>query len=77
MKLDKKYTILWVVWLLAFGVIEYAALKDKEEGRSLSSHIWELIGTNTPGRNWKHWTFRVGLGGFFAWLIVHFYTGSV
>ena len=31
MKLNKKYTTLWAIWILAFGVIEYAALKDKDD----------------------------------------------
>jgi len=75
MKLNSKYTALWAIWIAAFGVIEYAALKDKKEGRSLSSHVWKLIGTNTPGRNWENWIARAGLVGLFAWLIPHFFGG--
>ena len=75
MKLNKKYTILWIVWIVAFGVIEYAALKNKKEGDTLSEHVKKLIGTNTPGRNWENWVARVALGGFFVWIIPHFYTG--
>ncbi len=51
----KKYTWLWIIWILAFGVIEYAAIKNNDSGDTLSEHIWKLIGTNTPGRNWENW----------------------
>lgn len=77
MKLNSKYTWLWALWIAAFGVIEYAALKDKAEGDTLSEHVRKLIGTNTPGRNWENWIFRAGLLGLFAWLIPHFFTGSI
>lgn len=75
MKLNRKYTYLWIVWLAAFGVIEWAALKDQRKGDTLSEHFWKLMGTKTPGRNWKHWLFRGGVGVFFAWIIPHFFTG--
>lgn len=77
MKLNSKYTVLWVIWLVAFGVIEYKALQNKDEGDTLSEHVWKMIGTNTPGRNWENWLARVGLGGFFVWIIVHFYTAAI
>ena len=75
--LNKRYPMLWFLWALAFGVIEYAALKDKAEGDTLTEHVWKLIGTNTPGRNWENWLARAGLVGFFVWLVPHFFTGSV
>ena len=77
MKLNKKYTLLWVIWILAFGVIEFAALKDKGEGDTLSEHVRKLIGTNTPGRNWENWIARIGVAGLLVWLVPHFFTGSI
>ena len=76
MKLNRKYTALWVVWIVAFGVIEYAALKNKDTGDTLSEHIWKLIGTNTPGRNWENWLARAVLAGGFVWAVPHFFTGT-
>jgi len=76
MKLNSKYTWLWIIWIAAFGVIEYAALKNKKEGRSLSAHVKKLIGTNTPGRNWENWLARIVLAGGFIWVIPHFFTAS-
>jgi len=55
MKLNPKYTWLWIIWIAAFGVIEFAALRDKAEGDTLSEHIRVLIGTKSPGRNWENW----------------------
>lgn len=77
MSLNKKYTWLWVIWLAAFGVIEYAALKNKKKGDTLTEHVRKLIGTNTPGRNWENWVFRVILGGGIIWAIPHFFTGAI
>ncbi len=75
MKLNSKYTWLWVVWIAAFGVIEYSALKNKKEGDTLSEHVWKAIGTDTPGRSWKSWLGRGVLLGGFIWIIPHFFTG--
>ena len=77
MKLNKKYTVLWIVWILGFGVIEYSALKNKKPGDTLTAHVRKLVGTKTKGRNWENWIFRIGLVGFFAWIIPHFFTGAV
>ena len=72
MKLNKKYTILWIVWIVAVGVIEYAAFKNKKEGDTLSEHVKKLIGTNTLGSTWGNWVVRVDLGGFFVGVVVRF-----
>lgn len=77
MKLKSKYTWLWLIWIAAFGVIEFAALKNKDKGDTLTEHVRKLIGTNTPGRNWENWVARVGLAGLLVWLIPHFFTGSI
>ena len=73
MKLNSKYTVLWIIWIVAFGVIEYPALKNKDFGDTLTEHIWKLIGTNTPGRNWENWLARIVLVGGFIWVIPHFF----
>ncbi|MGY8962558.1 MAG: hypothetical protein ACKVKT_03270 [Rhodospirillales bacterium] len=77
MKLNNKYTWMWAIWLLAFGVIEYAALKDQRKGDTLTEHVRKLIGTKTPGRNWENWIARIGLAGLLLWFIPHFFTGSI
>ena len=77
MELKKKYTAWWLVWVFAFGLIEYAAIKDKNKGDTLSEHVRKLIGTNTDKRSVEQWLFRAGLAGLIAWLIPHFFTGSI
>jgi hypothetical protein len=77
MSLNKKYTWLWVIWVLAFGVIEYSALKNKGKGDTLTEHVRKLIGTGTAGRNWENWVARIVLAGGILWSIPHFFTGSI
>ena len=77
MKLRKKYSWAWIVWLLAFGVIEWRAIvdDDKAEGDfTLSHYVRRLLGNNKTATV-ANWLFRIGLGGFFVWLIPHFYLG--
>jgi hypothetical protein len=58
------FTALWVIWVLAFFVIEGIALARKESGDTLSEHVWAML---------KHpVAWFTGLGSF-AWLGVHFF----
>lgn len=69
------YTWLWIGWIGAFAVIEGAALINKDEGDTLSEHVWnwfKVKDEKSPRR-----TFRmVMLGGFLGWLSIHFMTGG-
>lgn len=73
MKLNWKYTLGWIIWILGFGVLEYKAIKNKSEGDTLSEHVWSVIGTGADSPSALNWVFRIGLGGLFAWLIPHFF----
>lgn len=75
MALNKKYTWAWIAWVLLFGVIEYAALKDKREGDTLTEHVRQLIGT-WGKKDLGNWIARVSLAGLFVWLVPHFFTGA-
>lgn len=75
MKLNSKYTYLWIVWLAMFGAVEWSAIKNKKSGDTLSEHIWKLIGTKGKARTALNWGARLGLGLLLAWLIPHFFTG--
>jgi len=75
MKLNRKYTIAWILWILGFAAIEFMAVKDKRQGDTLSEHVWSVIGTNHKGsKTALMWTARIVLGVGFAWLIPHFFT---
>lgn len=78
MELNKKYTVAWVLWILGFLAIEYAAIKDKKEGDTLSEHVWKVIGTKHKGKKTAAmWAVRIGLGALFVWVIPHFFTAGV
>lgn len=77
MALRKKYTVMWLVWIMAFFAIEGAALKSDKMGDTLTEHVRDWIGTNNAKRTTMMWALRIGLGGLLAWLIPHFFTGSV
>ena len=77
MKLRKKYAWAWILWVLAFGVIEWRAIVDddkEDEDFTLSHYVRRLLGRNKAATV-GNWLFRIGLGGLFAWLIPHFYLG--
>jgi len=76
MKLNKKYTWAWILWIVGFGVIEYMAIKDKRKGDTLSEHVWKPIGTNHKGKKTAAmWVARGALIAFFTWIIPHFFKG--
>ena len=74
MKLRKKYGWAWILWVLAFGVIEFKAIldDDKAEGDfTLSHYIRRLIGEKGKA-GLGNWAFRAFLLGLFTWLVPHF-----
>lgn len=68
------WTVLWILWLLAFLVIEGAALANKRCGDTLSEHVWAWFSVKGKGWGWR--IRRVLLLGFMGWLLVHFMTGG-
>ena len=75
--LRKKYTVMWLVWILAFFAIEGAALRSGKLGDTLSEHVRTWIGTNNPARTWSMWILRIIVCGGLFWLIPHFMTGAI
>jgi len=73
------YTIAWLSWLAAFGVIEGIALVRKTPGATLSEHVWRWFATQS-GQNRPStpliWARRMTLVAFLAWLSVHFVSGG-
>ena len=72
--LTSKYTYLWIIWILGFGAIEWAALKNDKPGDTLSEHVWNLIGSNATEKRPWHWFLRIAVLSLLVWLIVHFST---
>lgn len=73
------YTIAWLSWLGAFGVIEGMALANKRPGDTLSEHVWRWFatgqGSSADPSGWVRLR-RFSLLAFMAWLSVHFLTGG-
>ena len=75
MKLKLKYTIAWILWILAFVGIEAVAVLNKEKGDTLSEHFWKLFDikhTETPSK-----IMRFGALAGLTWIYVHLLTGWV
>ncbi|AGM12101.1 hypothetical protein M050_gp03 [Streptomyces phage Sujidade] len=69
---------LWVLWLGAFVVIEGVALARKEQGDTLSEHVWKWFHTQRGQKADKTTRLRrFVLLAFVAWLSVHFLTGGI
>lgn len=77
--LDHTFTILWVLWGLAFAVVEGVALVNSKHGDTLSEHVWAWLGVGSNANPVKtpKWTLRVSrtiLVSFLVWLLLHFTT---
>ncbi len=74
MKLRKKYSWAWIIWVLSFAIIEFKAIidDDKAEGDfTLSHYIRRLIGEKGKA-DLENWGWRVFFVGLFSWLVPHF-----
>ena len=75
MKLRGKYAWAWILWLAAFGLIEWRAIVDDDKAAgdfTLSHYTRRLLGKDVKVTA-KHWIFRVVLAGGFVWIIPHLY----
>lgn len=66
MKTGTIYATLWVVWLLAFLVIELTALWTGKPQFTLSEYVWRL---EQLGRAWTFVRYFVAV--FCLWLFLH------
>jgi len=68
------WTVAWLLWLLAFAVIEGIAIYRRRYEGTLSRHVWKWFAIKGQGRNvrWRRFIFLAG----WAWLTVHFLTGG-
>lgn len=72
------FTKLWIAWIAAFVVIEGVALYRKQEGDTLSEHVWKWFHTDKMTKPTGTTRLRrFVLLAFMAWLSVHFLTGGM
>lgn len=62
------FTTLWILWGLAFAVIEGVAIRNDAKGDTLSEHFRRWFSTDTH-RGRSAWIVTSGV--FFAWFVVH------
>ncbi len=75
MKLRAKYSWAWILWVIAFGVIEFKAIvdDDKAEGDFTLSHFIRRLLAEKGMAGLGNWAFRFGLGAALIWFGPHFY----
>ena len=72
------WTWLWIIWLLAFIVIETITIIRKDRGDTLSEHVWKWFSLKGGKDKLKPWQagLRFAFLAFWAWLTIHFLTGG-
>ena len=72
------YTVAWILWILAFVVIEGIALADSRRNDTLSEHVWTWFSLKGEKGSLRWWQaiLRFGFMAFMAWLTIHFLTGG-
>lgn len=71
---DWVFTVLWLIWLGIFIIIEGLALADRDEGDTLSEHVWKWFAIKGKGK-WVTLR-RLALVTLMVWLTIHFLTGG-
>lgn len=72
------WTILWILWFVAFLAIELPAAWESYHGHpggTLSEHVWAWLAIGQPRTGLVHLRRFVFVAGF-AVLAVHFFTGG-
>ena len=73
-KLNWKYTVAWVVWILVFVVIEAVAIADKKKGDTLSEHLWAWFDIKDAEKFYK--LKRFAFVSALVWFVMHILTGG-
>jgi len=68
------FKLFWIAWLVAFGVVEFIAVRREGGGDTFSEFIWWIIGTGESDRDAVRWIARALILGVLLWLIPHFFT---
>lgn len=64
------WDIIWTTWILAFGFLEFIALRRRQKGDTLSEHWWQWSG-HYAQRQWIRVIGRVVTLCIGVWLTGH------
>ena len=70
----KGYTIAWILWIIAFFVIEVPAATNEQEDDTLSEHFWWVSSIKKKLKGWR-WR-RIFGAAFLVWLVAHLTSGG-
>ncbi|GAB2829255.1 hypothetical protein GCM10022221_29680 [Actinocorallia aurea] len=65
------FTLAWVIWILAFVLLEGAALARPEPGDTFSEHVWRWFRVKDPRPTALTWILRALLVAGGVWLTTH------
>ncbi|ROO85564.1 hypothetical protein EDD29_3110 [Actinocorallia herbida] len=65
------FTLSWVIWILAFVLLEGAALARRAPGDTLSEHVWRWFRVKDPRPTALTWVLRAVLLTGCVWLTGH------
>lgn len=65
------YTIAWIIWIFAFGIIETAGLASHRKGSTLSEHVWMWFHVRDRRPTRTTWALRGVLLVGLVWLTLH------
>lgn len=68
------FTVAWILWIVAFVVIEYLAIRREAKGDTLTEHVVRWFSTTERGMAWG--LRRLVLAAFLVWLTIHFFVGG-
>ena len=66
--MNRHYLAAWLCWLAVGIIIEWAAVRDRARGDTLSELVWSVLAV--------HPLLWVLFALFFCWLAIHFLSGG-
>lgn len=65
------WTVMWVLWITAFGLIEGPALLTRTPGATLSEHVWAWFRVRDKRPTAVTWVLRGVLLAILTWFFGH------
>ena len=66
--MNRHYLAAWLCWLAGFVILEWAAVRDRARGDTLSELVWSVLAV--------HPLLWILFALFSAWIVIHFLSGG-